>query len=242
MSNALLHAGQCLPSLSYGQGLAASLFLGGLVAGFSHCTMMCGPFVISQSQKLEKASSAILLPYHLGRITTYVSLAVFLHSFISLTFIYAPIKNLIAAPMLMTAALFFLVTAFPKLAQSGLLSWANIRYPQSLSRILNQGMRRSAKLPSFIKTYAMGVLLGIMPCGMVVAALLAASTAPSLSGAAAAMSAFGAGTVPALVLTALTGRFFMKRFDGRYAWVRKAPLLISTLWLCFLAGSLLITG
>ena len=243
VSEALFHAGQCLPNLSYGQGLGVSMFLGGLVAGFSHCTMMCGPFVIAQSQRFEKARAAtLLLPYHAGRITTYVTLAILLHSVLSLTFIYAPVKNLIAAPMLLTAALFFLIMAFPKLAQSPLFAWANIRYPRALLKWLDRGMRLSGKLPQNTKTYAMGLLLGFMPCGMVVASLLAASTAHSVLGAAGAMAAFGAGTVPALVLTSFSGRYFMNRFNGKFAWVRSAPLVISTLWLCFLAGSLLTTG
>ncbi|MFM7557469.1 MAG: sulfite exporter TauE/SafE family protein, partial [Alphaproteobacteria bacterium] len=63
--------------------LIFSLISIGFFGGFTHCTTMCGPFVITQvSSNLSKISlknyngfakisGVALLPYHLGRLTTY---------------------------------------------------------------------------------------------------------------------------------------------------------------------------
>ena len=71
-------------------GLPAALFLGGLVGSLSHCALMCGPFVLAQvtarlesgvmgsgmgaGGELVRLAGAALVPYHLGRITTYTAL------------------------------------------------------------------------------------------------------------------------------------------------------------------------
>ncbi len=66
----------------------------GFLGGFSHCSGMCGPFVLTQvSNRLnkisieqitvfKKLSGLALLPYHFGRITTYCFIA-FLSSFLT---------------------------------------------------------------------------------------------------------------------------------------------------------------
>ena len=67
-------------------GLLASLFLAGLAVSASHCAGMCGPFVLAQvgtrlaamplqrATLLTRLSGMALLPYHLGRATTYTAL------------------------------------------------------------------------------------------------------------------------------------------------------------------------
>src|SRR5688500_12801742 len=67
-------------------GISAALLVAGLAAGFSHCTAMCGPFVLTQivgrsspaglplPGVLRRLQGASLLPYHFGRMTTYSAL------------------------------------------------------------------------------------------------------------------------------------------------------------------------
>ena len=67
-------------------GLLASLFLAGLVGSATHCVGMCGPFVLAQTvarleerpasdmREIHRLSGAALVPYHLGRATTYAGL------------------------------------------------------------------------------------------------------------------------------------------------------------------------
>jgi sulfite exporter TauE/SafE len=61
-------------------GLSGALALVGLIGGALHCAPMCGPFVLAQSVGTRKGgpgarlSEVALLPYHLGRLTTYAAL------------------------------------------------------------------------------------------------------------------------------------------------------------------------
>ncbi|HJS32306.1 MAG TPA: sulfite exporter TauE/SafE family protein, partial [Alphaproteobacteria bacterium] len=67
-------------------GLIAALLVAGLIGGFAHCAGMCGPFVLGQvtaglsgaPERAERVfgrmAGAALIPYHLGRLTTYSAL------------------------------------------------------------------------------------------------------------------------------------------------------------------------
>src|SRR3990172_7062279 len=66
--------------------LLGALFAAGLVGGIGDCAGMCGPFVLAQAEarpapgpparlgELHRVAGAALLPYHLGRLTTYAGL------------------------------------------------------------------------------------------------------------------------------------------------------------------------
>jgi sulfite exporter TauE/SafE len=78
----------------------------------------------------------------------------------------------------------------------------------------------------------LGLLLGLLPCGLVYGALaVAAATGSALSGAL-AMLAFAAGTAPALMSIGVIGRAFGVRLSGRW---QRAPLAINTLVVGLLA-------
>src|SRR5512145_2116481 len=78
------HAAIAAPATA--ETLIAALFLAGLAGGAAHCAGMCGPFVLAQTAgrlaavpverfgRLTRLGGALLLPYHLGRATTYAGL------------------------------------------------------------------------------------------------------------------------------------------------------------------------
>lgn len=231
-----LHAlGSCLQDISLANGLLLSLFLAGLVGGTTHCVAMCGPFVLSMSGHLEKARGAFLFPYHLGRLTTYTILAVLLASVLNLAFLFLPIRSLIIAPILMTAALIFLVNAFPELKKY--FQWLdvfNLRVPY---RWLSKSFETLSQKRTMISQYFIGVLLGFMPCGLVVSALMAASTAPDVWQAGAAMAVFGAGTMPALIMMAFFGQSLKLKFPKTMHRVTQGLMVWSAIWLFLMAGA-----
>ena len=135
--------------------------MAGLVGGFTHCAGMCGPFVIAQAGSLGKISSSLLLPYHLGRMTTYVGLATLTNTVINLAFAVSPLKAMIASPMLALAGVIFLVNAFPQLNQ--VFPWVSkvrISLPYGLISASSKNLLRN---PGMVKRYALGVLLGFIP-------------------------------------------------------------------------------
>jgi hypothetical protein len=231
--------GQCLQDITLSNGLAVSLFMAGLVGGFTHCAGMCSPFVLAQMDDgpvLQKPSQALLLPYHLGRMTTYVAIAVLVAGVVNMAFLFSPAKSLIAAPLLMLAGVVFIVSAFPSLRE--LFPWAaNIKIAAPLNVVLDLSSKLMGR-PSAINRYGLGVLLGFMPCGLVVSAVLAASASGNAGDAALAMSAFALGTMPALVLVALGGHALKQKYPNASRRFTQGAMVLSSLWLFALAGNL----
>lgn len=228
----------CLEGVSLSHGLMASLFIAGLMSGFTHCIAMCGPFVISQTEKMEKLSDAALLPYHLGRLTTYTVMAVLLYSVLNLVFLFMPVRSFIIAPILLTAALIFLINAFPRLAKY--FSWISSLKISLPYRYIGGFFRKLSQNPTISKKFMIGIILGFMPCGMVTSALMASATAPDVMGAALAMMSFGAGTIPALMLTAFTGQALQLKYPTVMPRVTKVMMVWSSAWLIIMAGIILI--
>ncbi len=236
---------ECIHDITTSYGLVISMLLAGLVGGATHCAFMCSPFVLAQidgQQNLHKLKSAMLLPYHLGRMSTYVALAVLLNSVINLAFLFSDLKAIIAAPMLILAGIIFLINAFPKL--SILFPWAaNIRVSLPY-KIIVKFSEDLTKSTGILGRYALGVLLGFMPCGLVLSALLASATAPNILGAALAMLAFAVGTMPALIFVAFGAISVKSSVNGIYPNIMrhaaKGAMLISAIWLFILAGTMIL--
>lgn len=230
--------GQCFHNISADHGLVFSLFLAGLFGGFTHCLAMCGPFVIAQSEsfqgaKLARIGQASLWPYHLGRMTTYVLFAFLFSTILSVAFLYMPVKSMIVVPLLLLSSLIFLVNALPGLLN--LFPWVSkihLGVPFSWIKKMVRGLIDS---PQPFKRYLLGIFLGFMPCGLVVAALMASSSASSPWLAGAAMAAFSVGTVPALVGVALGGQALQEYNQTLFIKVRQAFMVCSSLWLFILA-------
>lgn len=231
---------ECVHTITSNYGLHVSLFLGGLVGSVSHCVVMCGPFVIAQSQNgpvLQKIGDKLLLPYHLGRMTTYIFLGFLFYSVLNLAFLFSNAKSLITVPLLMLAGVIFLVNAFPRL--SYLFPWVHrIGFGKIYFPIKNFASKL-IKNPGNLSRYGLGVLLGFMPCGLVVAALMASSTAPTLLAAVTAMAAFTIGTMPALIMVGMSGNALKQNFPGASEWLSKGAMTISSLWLFALAGTMI---
>ena len=238
VTHILQSIGTCFSDITLAYGLPVSLFLAGIVGGVTHCVVMCGPFVLSQAGRVEKMSHAVLLPYHLGRITTYIVLAILLNSVLNLAFLFLPIRSVIIAPILMFAGLIFLISAFPSLGK--LFPWAGGMKLSMPYKWLSNGFNILSQGKGVIRKYLMGVLLGFMPCGMIVSALMAAATAPNIFEAGIAMAAFGFGTMPALIMLACGGKTVGIKFPDVMQKVTQGVMVLSGVWLFALAGMLLV--
>ncbi len=220
----------CRTTVAENGGLLTSLFVTGLIGSATHCAGMCGPFVLSQvASRMEQVpvaamsewrrlSGAALLPYHLGRATTYAALGAVGGA---LAGALAGWFRLAAALLLAFAALFLLGMAVPRLktllgGSSGGSWW---------SRSVGAWARPLFAHPTGLRGYALGVALGFIPCGLLYAALAAAAaTADPLAGAF-AMLAFATGTAPALVAVGAIGHFAISRW--RQPLLKWSPLLLA---------------
>ena len=228
----------CLSHISTENGLYASLFLGGLVGSLAHCSAMCGPLVMAQIGALpdsRKHSRAVMLvPYHLGRMSTYVFLAVLLHSFLNLAFLFSPLRGALSTLFLTMAALMFLINALPGLMR--VFPWV-VRLGLPIPLRLIQRMSRPFMMePTGLRGYALGVLLGFMPCGLVVAALLATAAAPSALSAGGAMLVFWLGTVPVLMAIGCGAGWVKGHWALKMQTISSIVMLAGSLLLFWLAG------
>ncbi|MBC7953506.1 MAG: sulfite exporter TauE/SafE family protein [Rhodospirillaceae bacterium] len=222
----------CRVTVAENGGVLSSLFVTGVIGSLSHCTGMCGPFVLSQvAARLEqipvsrmtewhRLSGAALLPYHLGRATTYAGLGALGALAAGALADWGGFRFL-AAALLSLAALFLLGMAVPRLKAA--LSGAESG-PSWWSGTVGAWAKPLFASPTGFKGWALGVALGFIPCGLLYAALAAAAATGDPLAGAFAMLAFTAGTAPALVAVGAIGHFAISRW--RAPLVRWAPLLL----------------
>lgn len=194
--------------------IALALFFTGLAGGLAHCGPMCGPFVLmqlterNQDQCLKRRTASGLLPaYHLGRATTYVVLGAVAGSLGGAVAQLAPFR-LGLAVLLAAAALAFLFQALKPLLPKP--EYLGMESPIAALLVPVAGFlaRRCAGRSG----YLLGLVLGLLPCGFLYAALSAAGATANVFVGAGVMAAFALGTAPALASIGLIGTVAMRRW------------------------------
>jgi sulfite exporter TauE/SafE len=200
--------------------LLLGLFLTGIVGSASHCTVMCGPFVLAQSGaamgrmplgggELRRLGGAALVPYHLGRAITYMMLGVLL-SLPLQVMERATQLRVVPAAALSLAALLFVVIAIGGLGR--------LNYGTGLATALGARLGAVSRPlfdnPQGWRGLMIGVLLGFLPCGLLYAAIGAAVASSDPLIAAMGMAAFTLGTFPVLWVIAYLGATAQRRWAG----------------------------
>ena len=217
--------------------LLAPLVLAGLAGSAVHCVGMCGPFVIGQVMadlgtttahygEWRRLAGAALMPYHVGRLTTYTALGAAAGASTAL-FASSTAFAWISGVLLVLGAVLMLAQAL------GLAA----RVPLPVADLLARWAKPFSSSPRPMARYALGVVLGFLPCGLIYGALgMAASTGAPLSGAL-AMAAFAAGTMPALVAVAWGGVLLRRRWQGVARWTAVPLLVFNATLMLALAGA-----
>ena len=224
-------------------GLLPSMVLTGLVGGFTHCMWMCGPFVLAQQKPrtcavagLCRLKNSILISYHIGRLTTYVLLAIVANMAFHLIFINPIVAVIGRAVFLLLAAVMFLAAAFPLIRK--MMPWTTtLSLPVPFQFIQSRANQLVASEQVWHR-YLLGMLLGALPCGLVLAALFATTAADTPWQAGIAMAAFGIATVPALWVVGLGAQWAQSQWPARVKAITPALNVCSSLWLLFLIGKL----
>lgn len=244
---------QCSAAIDGSEGLLFALFMAGLAGGFTHCLGMCGPFVISQVQarleavpvaamvEFKRVSAGALLPYHLGRATTYMALgSVAAIATGQLTEVAA--LRWVAAGLLGFAALFFIGYALRGLGVElpGMQGVNASGGEGTLARAWGRTIKPLFKRPTGLRGYALGVALGFLPCGLLYGALAAAASGGSWLTGAFAMAAFWLGTVPALFGVGIAGGTILGRWPNMARQVAPVLLLVNGAFLLYLLVGMLL--
>jgi uncharacterized protein len=168
----------------------------GLV-GSLHCAGMCGPLALALPQAGNSRTGYLAgrMAYNLGRITTYCLLGV-VFGLLGKTIFLAGIQRWvsIALGLALLAGLF----ASRRLAMwqpiTGLVGRLKVR----MSALLRQR--------SFLALAMLGLLNGLLPCGLVYVAGAGATATGGILASVVYMAAFGAGTVPMMLAISLSGK------------------------------------
>ena len=218
-------------------GAAAALFVLGLAGSVTHCVGMCGPFVLGQvANRLDGAGAisefgrlkaAALLPYHLGRLTTYAALGA-LAAGLSQAIVAATGFREFLAVMLAMGALVMLGAALGHFRLA-----TGIAAPGRMLAWLRPLFGR----PTGLRGYALGLVLGLLPCGLVYGALTVAASTGTAPGGALAMAGFALGTMPALMAAGFAGALAARRWREKLRYVAGPLLLLNAATLGWLAAA-----
>lgn len=223
-------------------GLLTGLLVAGLAGSPMHCVPMCGGFVLGQvSDRMARLSvgelcewrrlrAGMLLPYHLGRLSTYAVLGG-----VAGALVQVPGPTGLSTALLLLGAMLLLMQALHRLAP-GAGRWLPRldRAPAVLNRVLARTSRRLDR-SSALGSYLLGVTLGFLPCGFLYAALTTAAATGSPTLGVAGMLAFGVGTIPGLVAVGVGGHLAGRRWQLGLRRVSPGIMLLNAALLAALA-------
>ena len=209
-----------------------ALFLIGFLGGFSHCIGMCGGIVLTYTIKIrendpvsEPSKWQLIKPhllYNSGRIITYSILGE-IFGFIGSTIgVILAIHDFQGVLQLFTGIIMLLIG----IELAGLIpsispdSFPGIStFKRQVTALFNRVNRKNI--------FGLGLILGLLPCGLVYAAGAEAAATQSMMGGMLTMFVFGLGTFPAMLLTGLTAHLISNKL--RHHLYRLAAVLVIVL-------------
>ncbi|MFO0865631.1 MAG: sulfite exporter TauE/SafE family protein [Gemmataceae bacterium] len=203
-----------------------AIFIGGLL-GSAHCVGMCGAFTLTLGSTARSwhANAVRQVVYSAGRIAVY--------AFAGAVAGYAGWKLGRDFAYLVHAQAVLAMIAGVLLIVEGLFSAGILRRPGSHAGGC-AGVSAFASMlraPKLYSVFAAGMLNGLLPCGLVYAYLAFAAAAGSVHQCGLVMLVFGVGTIPALLLTGMSGSLlgitFRRRLFRFAAWCMIATGVIS---------------
>ncbi len=166
-------------------------------AGSLHCLGMCGPLALALPGGRDASTArrvAGRAAYNLGRILTYAIFGLFAGQ-IGHVFRVAGFQQTVSLLLgvLLLLAIFWKPQWLP--------AWIVRRVHAPLQR----GLGRMLRLDGMAGLFQVGLLNGLLPCGLVYAAMAGASLQGGPLGGAAYMALFGLGTAPMMFALSLGG-------------------------------------
>jgi sulfite exporter TauE/SafE len=174
--------------------LLTALILG--LVGSLHCAGMCGPLALALPAPGRTRTGFVIgrLAYNLGRIATYCLLGV-VFGIVGQTLLLAGLQRWVSIAL--GVSLFLGLFASRRLAL-----WRPVTALVAQIRYRMSGLLRRR---SFSSLALLGLLNGLLPCGLVYVACAGATATGSIVAAVRYMTAFGVGTVPMMLAVGLLG-------------------------------------
>jgi hypothetical protein len=203
-------------SMAFALGLVGSL----------HCAAMCGPLLLALPAPPGGAGRFVAgrLVYQLGRIATYGLLGV-VAGLVGRTILLAGFQRWLSIALGVTILLGVLASKKAALSAPVVRLVAHLKSAMS-AQLRQRGFRSLALL---------GMLNGLLPCGLVYVALAGAVAQGGLLDGISYMALFGLGTVPTMLGIGLSGKMFPPAFRLKL----RGAIPVGV---CLVAGLLILRG
>lgn len=171
-----------------------TLLWSALVLGFAgslHCASMCGPIALAIPMTTSDRARVVFqsLFYQLGRITSYAIMGGIL-GFMGWGVTLAGYQKGFSIAL---GVLIILVVVFPSV-----LRFSSNKY-EKFSQWLKNAIGKALSINSNSAAFKVGLLNGILPCGLVYMALIGALASGEIMEGMLFMTAFGLGTLPMMM-------------------------------------------
>ena len=213
-----------IEAIAVGPALLSMALSTGLL-GSGHCIGMCGGIVAALSMSRQDRGRGFLfqLCYHAGRLTTYGLIGLGA-GWLGAVLIDSGSLRTLSRVIMLGADLLLIVAGLASAALSGGRNplereWAGP------ARLIGRAVRSLQKLSTPLAALPLGMLFGLLPCGMLYVMALAAAQSAAPAQGALLMLAFGLGTVPALLLVGGAAHWLGTR--GRLWMMRGAGLIVA---------------
>lgn len=188
--------------------LISALILG--IGGSFHCVGMCGPIAlvlpVDRTNKLKAFIQSLI--YHLGRMTTYAIMGL-IFGLVGKGLYLAGFQQKVSILM---GVIMILAVIFP----TNYLGKFNLGKPlYKLVGQLKSTLGSYLKKQSNTSLFIIGLLNGLLPCGLVYMALIGAIATGNAVYGAVYMAIFGFGTSPLLTGLILAGNFMSLKVRNR---------------------------
>ena len=193
-----------------------SMFMLGIL-GTGHCIGMCGPLVVAFPGRSGSFGSHLF--YHLGRMLTYVMIGAVMGG------IGAGLAKIATATgadypawisgiqmgVSLVASLFLLIFGLTRLGIIGEPGWMALATPDKIpgfGKLIKTALLKTRHIEMLL----LGMMMGLLPCGLSFAAFTRALPSGSVFSGAVLVFAFALGTVPGLLLLGTGASGFARRY------------------------------
>lgn len=217
-------------------GILLTIVVTGIIGSLTHCIGMCGPFAAAQTSmrlmgiqnkkisEFERLKVAFLLPYYIGKALTYslITLLFFIFKNSVSRMSDLPYINLAAFVFLSLISLLFIITAFRKNLSIPLIGF------DALGKRLSKAISPWRLSTYGVQGFMMGMILGLIPCGLVYGMIINAITnISSMWLAVATMFLFGLSTIPGLFVASFFGVQILNRFKQSFKYIYSLMMLLN---------------
>lgn len=194
--------------------LVSAAFITGLL-GSAHCFGMCGGisglFAVDGGVRSVQQQFPRAVAYNIGRVATYAVLGIFV-ALLGKGAV-GSIPDL-AAPVRLASGLLIILIGLQVAFNWRILSVVE-RAGATLWRRVAPAARGLVPVRSALQAVGLGLIWGLLPCGLVYSVLLLAATTAEASSGGLVMIAFGLGTMPAMIATGVGASKLAQIMSGK---------------------------